>query len=286
MLNYRGVTDVNRCIVANLHKIPAEVGMVVGVPRDGMIVGGLIAAYLNLPLADLNSFMEAKVFTDPTYTFGKFSNNQKKVLVVDDFINFGTTIKNVKEKLALAGINTDNIIFLSVYAASKKKAEKVDMYFEVVPMHRILEWNVMHHPFLRYACVDIDGVLCRNPSATEDDDGEKYLKFIREVGPYINPGYPIGILVTCRLEKYRAETEEWLEKNNIRYKKLIMMDLPSKKARGKVSRSDYKAEIYSNTDTLLFIESNAKQAKEIAGKTGKPVFCVSDHNFYSSREAR
>ena len=282
MLNYRSVEDLNRCIVANLHKIPSGTGMVVGIPRDGMIAGGLIAAYLNLPLTDLNSFIEGRMFTDPAYAFGKTNNNQDKILIVDDFINFGETIKSVKDKLASAGVDTGNITFLSVYAASKKKAENVDMYFEVVPMHRMLEWNVIHHPFLRYACVDIDGVLCRNPSAAEDDDGEKYLKFIREVAPYINPGYPIGNLVTCRLEKYRAETEMWLKKHDIEYKKLIMMDLPSKQARAKVSRSDYKADSFNKTEAMLFIESSVKQAREIAQKTGKSVFCTSDHQFYNA----
>jgi uncharacterized HAD superfamily protein len=282
VLNYRSVEDLNKCIVTNLHRIPNGTGLVVGIPRDGMIVGGLIAAYLNLPLTDLNSFIENRAFTDPAYTFGKINNNQDKILIVDDFINFGTTIKSVKEKLTSSGIDASNITFLSVYAASKKKAENVDMYFEVVPMHRMLEWNVVHHPFLRYACVDIDGVLCRNPSAAEDDDGEKYLKFIRDVAPYINPGYPIATLITCRLEKYREETEKWLKKNNIKYKNIIMMDLPSKEARAKVSRSDYKAEAFNKTEAMLFIESSVKQAREIAQKTGKSVFCTSDHRFYNA----
>ena len=288
MLSYRSVSDVNKCIVANLHRIPSDIDLIVGIPRDGMIVAGLIAAYLNLPLADLNSFIENRAYTDSKYTFGKYWKglDGKKTLIVDDFINFGNTISKVKEELLAAKVDMGNVVFLSVYAASKVKAEKVDMYFEVVPMHRFLEWNVMHHPLLRKACVDIDGVLCRNPTKQEDDDGENYLKFIREVEPYINPGYLIGYLVTCRLEKYRQETEEWLKKHNIVYSNLITMNLPSKKARAKVSRSDYKAEIYSNTDTLLFVESSSKQAKEIAEKTGKPVFCISDHNFYNSREAK
>ena len=283
MLNYRSLDDANRCIVANLHKIPSDIGMVVGIPRDGMIVAGLVAAYLNLPLSDLDNFLEKSSITKEVYTFGKYQKNEQysRVLIVDDFINFGNTIRSVKEKINDAGIPMDNLVFLSIYAASKVKAKQVDMHFEVVPMPRMLEWNIFHHPRLNQACVDIDGVLCRNPTKEEDDDGKKYLKFMREVEPYITPGYKIGYLVTCRLEKYRQETEEWMEKHNIAYKNLVMMDLPSKKARAKVSRSDYKAGIYNNTDTLLFIESSRKQAKEIAEKTGKPVFCVSDHVFYN-----
>ncbi len=36
---------------------------------------------------------------------------------------------------------------------------------EVIDRPRIFEWNVLHHPgILKDACLDIDGVLCHDPS--------------------------------------------------------------------------------------------------------------------------
>ena len=41
--------------------------------------------------------------------------------------------------------------------------------------------------------------------------------------PRIVSTHPIGCLVSCRLEKYRSLTEEWLKKNRIQYNQLFMM---------------------------------------------------------------
>lgn len=73
-------------------------------------------------------------------------------------------------------------------------------------MPRVFEWNVLHHPVLNDACVDIDGVLCRDPTPAENDDGRKYREFLSTVEPTIVPGQRIGHLVTSRLEQYRPKT--------------------------------------------------------------------------------
>mgnify|MGYP006922448723 CR=1 FL=1 len=37
----------------------------------------------------------------------------------------------------------------------------------------------MHHRYMKEACVDIDGVLCMDPLPKENDDGARYIDFIR-----------------------------------------------------------------------------------------------------------
>jgi len=37
--------------------------------------------------------------------------------------------------------------------------------------------------------------------------------------------------VTCRLEKYREETEAWLDEHGVTYDNLVMMDHPDMEAR-------------------------------------------------------
>jgi uncharacterized HAD superfamily protein len=136
----------------------------------------------------------------------------------------------------------------------------------------------MHHKFLAQCCVDIDGVLCLDPTEAENDDGPAYEKFLSEALPLFGPTRKIGWLVTSRLEKYRALTEAWLAKHGIQYDKLIMLDLPSKAERQRLGvHGSFKADFYRKSDAILFIESEHQQALKIAELSGKPVLCVETH---------
>lgn len=153
----------------------------------------------------------------------------------------------------------------------------VDYYVEVVPSPRYFQWNIMNHMILKKACFDIDGVLCVDPTVEENDDGPRYRKFLLNAKPLFIPGAEIGALVTSRLEKYRAETEQWLARNGVKYGKLVMLDLPDMAARRKANcHARFKAEEYKKSEYVLFVESNPVQAAEINGITHKPVLCTAD----------
>ena len=72
----------------------------------------------------------------------------------------------------------------------------VDLYREVVEMPRVFEWNLMHGTVLANSCMDIDGVLCLDPTDEENDDGERYLRFLSETPALLLPTAPVGWLVT------------------------------------------------------------------------------------------
>ena len=153
--------------------------------------------------------------------------------------------------------------------------EYVDHWVEVVPHPRVFEWNVLHHPMLKTWCVAIEGVLCREPTPEEDDDGEDYREYVSGVEPDILPNQRIGWIVTHRSEEYRNETERWLADHGVEYDTLVMRDRPNGE-RGAEPRTDaeYKAEIYGSTDAGLFIENERDTAAEICRLTSKPVFSV------------
>ena len=279
------VKELNKDIIDNLYKIPTKVDVIVGIPRSGMLVATLIALYMNKPLVDIDSFINHKIFT-----VGNTKNTQdcvnsyediKKVLIVEDSSYSGRSIMEAKEKLK----NTKEIekIYYATYVTSTTK-ELVDIFCEVIDEERVFEWNFMHHNKLINACVDIDGVLCIDPTKTENDDGIKYKNFLLNAKPKYIPTRKVGYLVTSRLEKYRKETEEWLKRNNIEYKELFMMNLDSAKERQKLgNHAEFKANIYKKIkDANWFIESESNQAKEINRLTGKNVFCVENESFYNA----
>jgi uncharacterized HAD superfamily protein/adenine/guanine phosphoribosyltransferase-like PRPP-binding protein len=281
-LNYRSVADLNRCILENLHKVPQDIEMIVGIPRSGLLAANLIALHLNLPLADLETFIAGRNFMGgERLRFSKTAGKPvKNVLVVDDSVYSGFAMRKAKERILNCGIRA-NFVYACVFLNADARGE-VDLFFELCPIPRIFEWNLMHDSIIENACFDIDGVLCRDPTEDENDDGPKYRQFLSTVPPLIVPSVPIGHLVTSRLEKYRDLTEAWMAKHGIKYGKLVMTDYPDKATRVRDGKhGENKANYYRSTTSLLFVESSLHQAKTIVQLTGKSVFCTETREMLS-----
>jgi uncharacterized HAD superfamily protein len=162
-----------------------------------------------------------------------------------------------------------------------EKGVEVDLFFREMPHPRIFEWNAFHHPQIANSCFDLDGILCVDPTSHDNDDGPRYLEFLRTARPFIIPTQRIGHIVSARLEKYRAQTEQWLADHNISYGQLHLIDLPSAAERQRLgNHASHKAKIYKDTNAILFYESDLKQAREIAQLSGKPVLCIADMALY------
>ncbi|MCD8184698.1 MAG: phosphoribosyl transferase [Bacteroides sp.] len=273
-MNYRNINDLNELILKRLYILPRDFDLIVGIPRSGMFPANLLALYLNRPVTDLDSFRNGHVYKAGER--GQFFDIRqfKKILVVDDSIASGSAMNKCKEQLRELEGDFD-IKYCAIYTIPAK-TDLVDYYFEAVPLPRYFQWNILNHSILQKACFDIDGVLCVDPMPEENDDGERYRHFLLNAPPLFVPGSPIGTLVTSRLEKYRPETEAWLQKNGVKYNKFVMLDLPNKEARQRANcHASFKAREYqSSLDYMLFVESNLSQALEINRLTRKPVLCT------------
>ncbi|MDS0294258.1 phosphoribosyltransferase family protein [Halogeometricum luteum] len=272
-MNYRSVAELNRGARRLSQKVPRGVDLVVGIPRSGLLAANLLCLNLDVPMTDVEGLCEGRVLqTGHRYDGEASFDDVERVLVVDDSVDSGRQMRETKAQLAEKNLDFD-IEYAAVYVSSKGH-QFVDYWVDVVDKPRVFEWNVMHHPDLKHSCVDIDGVLCRDPTREENDDGPRYREFLQSVEPRVVPTETIGWLVTCRLEKYREETEAWLNEHGVEYENLVMMDHPSKEARQRAgNHAEYKANVYRNTDTKLFIESSPKQAAVICERSKQPVLC-------------
>lgn len=284
-MHYRSITNMNATIVKNLHRLPRDIDLVVGIPRSGILAANLVSLTANIPMTDLDSFIAGKTFssgiTKRRAVLDRKTSEMRKVLVVDDSINGGTAMSDARTKIAAAGTAAEQLIYAAVYGSFDNHPE-ADFIFEVVPQPRLFQWNFMHHKFLEQSCVDIDGVLCLDPTDAENDDGPAYERFLAQARPLHGPTRKIGYLVTSRLEKYRPLTEEWLAGQGVRYDKLVMLDLPSKEERRRLAaHGKFKAEFYRTADAVLFIESEYEQAVNIAKLSGKPVLCIETQEMIS-----
>ncbi len=274
-MNFRSVGDLDKCIRHNLHKVPPNIDLVVGIPRSGILPATIIALTLNIALTDLVGFLEGRVFKKMRFRaeFVKRElpvDNFTHILIVDDSVLTGGTMKEARAAIEGAG-NKSRISYLAAYC-DIPGCRAVDICLEMASLPRVFEWNLMNSGNLDLCDVDIDGVLCREPTERENDDGERYIRFLKSAEPRLLPTRPVQTLVTSRLEKYRKETAEWLSRHNVSYQQLIMLDLPSKEARVKAGvHAIHKAEFYRRSISKLFIESNHFQATEICRLSGKPV---------------
>ena len=285
-MHYRSIADLNATVLSALNRLDPELELVVGVPRSGMIPAQLVSVMANIRLADLDGYVDGRVYgTGRTKAEGLRDRaaGARKVLVIDDSINSGTSMAEARARVAAAGLG-DDVTFAAVYG-SKAHHPEADLVFETVPWPRMFQWNFMHHSLLQSACIDIDGVLCHDPTAAENDDGDAYRAFLANARPLYRMSRPLGTLVTSRLEKYRAETEAWLAAQGLRYRRLVMLDLPSKAERQRLAAHGlFKGTFYRDDPATLFIESETRQARRIAEIAGKPVLCLETHRMIRPSE--
>ena len=280
-MNYRSLADLNDTILHNLHRLPRDIDLVVGIPRSGLLPANLFSLLQNIPLTDLDSFLEGRIYTSGTTKrhagLERGIADMRRILILDDSISGGNAMREARkrvENLGIAGKTSAEIIFGAIYGAKPSHPE-ADFVFEQVKQPRIFQWNFMHHVVLEESCVDIDGVLCLDPTEQQNDDGEAYRQFLSEALPLHGSSRRIGWLVTSRLEKYRHLTEAWLKAQGIEYGQLVMLDLPSAAERRRLgAHGSFKAEFYRKSDATLFIESEQEQADTIARLSGKPVLCI------------
>ena len=276
-VNYRSVDDLNRCLLENLHRVPRDVDVVAGIPRSGLLPANLLALYLNRPLTDLAGLLEGRLIESGDYRAPASQledpRDARRILLVDDSVSTGRQLEHAMESLRDVGL-ASRITTLAVYVTSSTQ-RRVDVACGVCEQSRFFEWNLMQHDRMPEFAVDLDGVLCCDPTDAENDDGEAYAAFLRRAEPRFIPTRPIGSIVTCRLEKYRDATEAWLRELGVAYGELVMMDLPDKQTReASGSHAAFKAEAYSRSDACLFIESSWQQAQAIARISGKPVISL------------
>jgi uncharacterized HAD superfamily protein/orotate phosphoribosyltransferase len=270
------VADLNRTVLSQLHRLPDDIDVVVGIPRSGMLPATLVSLHLNLPLSDIDGFLSGKIFrSGDTRRHPRLDvdlSHPRHALVIDDSALTGASLRSAQNRIAAAA-GSHRVTYCIVYATHEFRQDAIVL--EKIRGARVFEWNVLHHSIISKSCVDIDGVLCHDPTPVQNDDGSAYLEFIGSARPFQIPTKRIGWLVTNRLEKYRSATESWLRKVGVQYDHLIMLDLPDAETRRRLGvHALHKGQFYKSCPADLFVESELNQAQEIANISGKPVLSL------------
>ncbi len=269
MLTVKSVCDLNMAIQRNLTRLDRRnFDVVVGIPRSGMIPASIIATQLQIPLSDVESYARGMVYERS----GKPAKAGERVLLVDDTVNHGTAMARAVARIIS---RAPQITRFCVYGPYRGIEGLVDIVCETVQGPRAFEWNMAKHARLNRWALDFDGVLCRDPTNEENDDGPRYERFLAEAEPLFLPKRPVAHIITGRLEKYRPICEDWLKRHGVQFSQMHMMKHANKAERMAAGgRGQWKAGIMQKVQAEFFIESCPKQASIIAKHTGLPVWCT------------
>ncbi|MDX1530662.1 MAG: phosphoribosyltransferase family protein, partial [Rhodothermales bacterium] len=204
-MNFRSVAQLSDQILTWSSALPHDLDVIVGVPRSGLLAANLLALYRNLPMTDVEGLLEGRCIAtgsargplvngaaskhDPKRVLGEPRN----VLVLDDSVGSGKTMQEIRERIGGADL-PHRVQYAAVYV-SPSGTDAVDFYCEAIHFPRLFEWNALHHGVLGQSCLDMDGVLCYDPTYEENDDGERYLTFLREARPLHRPTARVGWIV-------------------------------------------------------------------------------------------
>lgn len=256
-----------------------DVAAVAGVPRSGCIVAGIIAAYRNLHVLTLEEIERGDIFPAPLRR-GNKEFPEGKIAVIEDTVRAGRSIKSVKKRIGQIAkysnpeIPQREIIYGSLYVRNYS-LQHVDIFGHVIPRWSTFQWNWRHDKLMKYALLDMDGVL--HPDNVSADSDAR---------PLFIPTVPIRAIVTGRGEHLRDITEAWLDEWNIQYRKLFMAPSGGTERNEVGGPHGFKAMIYSrDTEARLFIESDIRQAKYICGETKRPVLCTHNWKLYKNDQS-
>ena len=285
-MNFKTYADLSKDVKLNLHKIKKEnFDLIVGIPRSGMIPAYMIALSLNLNCTTIQGYINnEKLKHGQTRQVAKgisYPWEASKVLVVDDSIATGMSLTSLKKSIPAELMQ--KLTFLAFYS-SKPTRDEVDILISYVPNPRVFEWNIFHHPMLGDALLEMEGILCKDPSNDHIKSKEAYLDYITNEETFIIPNHRIHSIVTRRNEKYRSQTEAWLKKNKVEYDNLIMDASPENgRMMNTKASTQLKVLHYKKSDSKLFFESDPNVARKICKLTSKAVYCFGDNRMYNPK---
>lgn len=139
-MNYRSLADMNDTILRNVHRLPRDIDVVVGIPRSGLLAANLLCLALNVPMADADGFLEGRILstghTTKGRTWGKTEDQIHNVLVVDDSIKSGQSMQKVRTQFASLE-KKYNILYCAIYG--DREQNTCDIVFETVKSPRMFQ---------------------------------------------------------------------------------------------------------------------------------------------------
>ena len=260
-------TDFEADILALWRKLPWPISGIAGCPRSGMYAAAKLAILAGVPLWAADEHGPPRQLGHGQRLGAAKAKHGGPLVVVEDSTHTGASLARAMRHAQPGTLSA--VVYASPHAKTRP-----DIVGQWLPGPHFFEWHYFGSALASITCFDMDGVFCDDCPAGDDDDGPRYAAWLAAVQPRSLPRtYPVGAIVTARLERYRPQTEAWLQRHGVSYEHLVMGPWATKAARVNVGR--WKADHYERfASHIMFIESNPRQAAEIhAGAKNRRVAC-------------
>ncbi|WP_417850315.1 hypothetical protein [Thalassoglobus sp.] len=264
--------------------LPPNITAVAGVARSGLHPATMISMMLHVPLIVIRHHQADWLPAGNGWRLNEGRPVQDGItLVVDDTTMTGNSLQRTKHVITdMPGPK----MYAAIYVNPAAKA-KPDLWAVDLPWPHLLQWNLFNSVMMDSCAFDFDGVLCHDCPSSDDDDGPRYDEFLRNATPrHLIRKRKIQLIVTARLEKYREQTMDWLDRWGIAVDQLVMGPWKSLQERRLDDVAAFKANALKKwfaTDAKIrpkiFIESDPRQAQRIANLTGGLVACPNGQCF-------
>lgn len=284
-----GLDDLARDSLALSQMIDPSFDVIVGVARSGMTPANIVSTLLHKPVVALRQTLGDLVEVGNGWRLGGHSHvaadGKAKAVVIDDTVMTGNSFAHVGP---MVRERFSEVTFAALYVNPKARV-KPDIWVRDLPWPHILEWNVFNSVLSPNCALDFDGILCDDCPPDMDDDGDRYIEFIRNARPkYLPRKCPVPLVVTARLEKYRSETEAWLRRHGVKVYNLVMHPAKTLKERRRDNIAAFKASHYvkwlstyrPRPRPAIFFESEDWQAREISRLSGRVAVCPASRAVY------
>lgn len=270
--------------------LPPNVSRVIGVARSGVYPATMVAMLLHRPLSIVRQSSADLIEAGNGWRLSGNTGGDGPAVVIDDTCMTGNSLLHV---LPIVRKSFPEVISATVYC-NPFANHKPDYHARDLGWPHVLEWNVFNSILTPNSAFDFDGIFCRDCRPEEDDDGPRYREFLASAEPlYYVRKDRIPMIVTARLEKYRAETLAWLDRHGMQVDKLIMMPCDTLAERQRLDVAQFKAVHYrqfmdrhTGLKPTLFVESDPHQAERIAKFSGGITACpAAARCFYAPRPA-
>ena len=280
-LRYVRNQDLANDTMELIPQLPPDLAGVIGIPVSGMIPAAYLSRMLCLPLYSFDH-KEGVVSVGDGRRSRSAPSKDGKYLVVDDTVYSGAEMQKARKAMKEMDLNC---IFAVVYT---KKPEETDLYAVHAPGSVILEWNIFNSATLTGRTLmreceggiatDFDGVICEEPQVNDVREPEKFQWWLANARPqYIPRKYEIPLVISFRIEPWRAATEAWMQKWGVKAKTLALHSARTvqDRERDKDRVVSHKAKVYRESKCTIMFESDSKQARIIAESSGKTVIVPS-----------
>jgi len=178
MLTYKDLVDLS---VSLSQVLPPDVKGVLGISRKGMVVASILATKLFLKLGEVYSFPTNGYFTSNSDLHQKPTCESGPILVVDDGVGSGKTISDAMKFLCE---KLPNERFISVAAvAIEGNVNYVDYLGTKINPLMLQEAEFPNVSAASSWMMDMDGVVCEDPTEFENDDEKKWSEHFASVKP-------------------------------------------------------------------------------------------------------